>query len=159
MKAFYSERNKAAQAATQWEDQMALEKEQMESQSELAWAKFNWEKEWGPEKFYAGLDFQQSSFDTEMDFRKSSWESEMDEAKKQNELAASKINEIDFSRIGDRDEDDYSVATVYGSDYFNPGGEGYDYTSSYDDTTYAGIDYYNQSGLNQGTWSDFMEGY
>ena len=88
MKAFYSERNKAAQAATQWQDQMDLEREKLESESELGWAQFNWQKEWEPEKFYAGLDFEREQFD----FKKSAWGAEFDEMREQNEQA------MDFMR-------------------------------------------------------------
>ena len=172
-KAFYSERNKAAQAATQWQDQMDLEEKRLEGESELAWAKFDWQKEWEPEKYYAGLDFAKS----ELAFRRSSTNADRQAQADQSRMAMDFME--DFSSQASGGGSGYyggggwnvgvrpgggggsSPATVYGEGYFDQGGEGYTGGGSYSDYggyDFSGIDYYNTSGLNEGSWSDFMEG-
>lgn len=151
-KAFYGERNKAAQAATQWEDQMSLEREKLEADSELGWAKFNWQKEWEPEQFYAGLDFSREQFD----FKKSSWGAEMDEMRGQNKMA------MDFmSKFGPGGGDDPNsgFGAVYGEGYFGEGGEGYTGSGRSSGDVYdPGA--YQSAGLSGGDYQDFgLSGY
>lgn len=162
MKAFYSERNKAAQAATQWYDRLQLEKETSEANQELAWARFEWEKKWEPEKFYAGLDLQQQGLDLQRD--QFSWTKEQQNY--QNSMAQDWLSQLmgrgGYGQFGTGSgmmgSDSGDPYTVYGEDYFEPGGEGYSGSFENEDYNFGGIDYYNLSGLNDQTWSEFMGG-
>ena len=156
LKAFYGERNKAAQDATQWYDRMQLEKETLEKNSDLAWAKFNWEKEWEPKKFYAGLDLQRDQLNWEEDYQQSL----MDLQQSQNDIAMSYLDNY-ASGLGSREDNSFSPygndpaypTTVYGEGYQQTGSEEFDwYSEKYAPQGLYRNDYYDYEPFSASDW-------